>query len=154
VKRRRANDLPVCDSNQVLAAERSPHAVRLHPEQQVEGVVRSVLEVVGPVLAGGAVQIGRADFFHGLEIIVVKVFAAVEHEVLEEVGETGFAGLLVLRADMIPDVDGDDGGFVVLIDQKREPVLQNEFFVRNVDLFAEVGGLGGGGKAGNRQSCQ
>ncbi len=115
------------------------HAVRLHPQDEVEGRDRDVLEVVGPVLVGRAVEVGRADLLHGLEVVVVVVLAAVEHQVLEEVGEAGLAGLLVLRADVVPDVEGDDGRLVVLVDDQGQAVVEDEFLVGDVDL----GRLGG-----------
>ena len=34
---------------------------------------------------------------------------------LEEVGEAGVSGALVLRSDVIPDVDGDDRTVVILV---------------------------------------
>ena len=47
---------------------------------------------------------------------------ALEHHVLEEVGEAGLARDLVLRADVVPDVDRDDGREVVLGDDQAEAV--------------------------------
>ena len=61
------------------------------------------------------------------------VLAAAEHEVLEEMGEAGLAGALVLGADVVPDVDGDDGRFVVLVDDQGESVFEDEFLVGNID---------------------
>ncbi len=34
---------------------------------------------------------------------------ALEHQVLEEVGEASLAVPLVLRSDVIPEIDGDEG---------------------------------------------
>src|SRR5262245_43297097 len=51
---------------------------------------------------------------------------------LEQVREARLAGLLVLRADVIPDVDGDDRRLVVLVDEQRQPVLERELLVGNV----------------------
>ena len=42
-------------------AEQVAHAVGLEPERQVERGGRDVLEVVGAVLVGRAVQVGGAD---------------------------------------------------------------------------------------------
>jgi hypothetical protein len=41
---------------------------------------------------------------------------------------------------MVPNVDGDDGGLVVLVDYDRESVRQDEFLVRDVNgLGLEIG---------------
>ena len=50
------------------------------------------------------------------------VSAALEHDVLEEVREPGLARLLVLGADVVPDVDGDDRREVVLRDDEAQAV--------------------------------
>ena len=113
-------------------AEQVAHPVGLHPEDGVERRDRHVLEVVGPVLAGGAVQIGRADPLEDLEVVVVEVLRAVEHQVLEEVREAGLARPLVLGADVVPDVHGDDRRLVVLVDDERQAV--GEHVARERDL--------------------
>src|SRR5215472_19130345 len=53
--------------------------------------------------------------------------------------ETRFARLLVFRADVIPDVHGDDGRLVVFVDDQRETVVEHEFFKGDVDLGAGLG---------------
>jgi hypothetical protein len=52
--------------------------------------------------------------------------------VLEEMGEAGPADLFVLGADVIPGVDGNDGSFVVLANDKGEAISENEFLVRDI----------------------
>ena len=74
-------------------AEQVAHAVGLHPQRHVERGGRHVLEVVGAVEIGGAVHVGGADLLEGLEVLVLVVLRALEHQVLEQVGETGLAGL-------------------------------------------------------------
>ena len=119
-------------------AEQVAHAVGLEPEREVERGGRHVLEVVGAVFVRRAVQVGGADALErALELLVV-VLAPVEHQVLEQVGEAGPAGALVLRADVIPDVDRDDRRLVVLVDEHGQAVRQHEPLVGDVD-----GGLGG-----------
>jgi hypothetical protein len=115
-------------------AEQMPHAVRLHPQRNVERGGRHVLEVVRPIVRRGAVEIGGADPLHRLEVILVVVLRSVEHQVLEQVGEAGLAGLFVLGPDVIPDVHGDDGRLVVLVHQQGQAVVEHEFLIGNVDL--------------------
>src|ERR1035441_6796912 len=117
------------------------HAVGLQPERVIERRGGDILEVVGAVVIGSAVEVGGAYALHGIDVAAVEILAAAEHEVLEEVREAGLAGLLVLRADVVPDADGHDGGLVVFVDDDREAVVEDEFFVWDVD----AGGLGEGG---------
>jgi hypothetical protein len=119
------------------------HAVGLQPERVIERRGGDILEVVGAVVIGGAVQVGGAHALHGVDVAAVEVFAAAEHEVLEEVREAGLAGLLVLGPDVVPDVDGHDGGLVVFVDDDGEAVVQHEFLERDID----AGGLGKSGRA-------
>src|SRR5688572_5598303 len=49
---------------------------------------------------------------------------ALEHHVLEQMGEPGLAGQLVLRADVVPDVDGYHRCEMVLGDDQAETVLE------------------------------
>ena len=124
----------------VDGAEQVPHAVRLHPEHGVEGAQRHVLEVVGAVFVRGAVEVGGADPLEHLEVVVVEVLAAVEHQVLEEVREAGLAGLLVLRAHVVPDVHRHDRRLVVLVHDQRQAVAEHELLVGDVG-DRDLGGL-------------
>ena len=113
------------------------HAIALEEEGLIEGGDRDVFEVVSTIFAGGAVEIGGADLLHGIDVAAFEIFAASEHEVFEEVGEAGLPGLLVFRPDVIPGVDGHDGGFVVLVHEDGEAVGEGELLVRDVDVGGE-----------------
>jgi MFS family permease len=52
-------------------------------------------------------------------VVVLRPF---EHQVLEQVREAGAARTLVLRSDVIPDVDRDDRQRMILVDQDVEAV--------------------------------
>jgi hypothetical protein len=62
--------------------------------------------------------------------------------VLEEVSETGLAGDLVLRSDVVPDVEGNDRRLVVLVDDQRQPVVEGEFLEGDVDLAVSAASRG------------
>ena len=130
-----------------------PHPVRLHPQRHVERRGRHDLEVVRAVLVRRPVHAGGADPVEGLEVVVVEVLAAVEHQVLEQVREAGLADLLVTRADVVPDVDGDDRRLVVLVDDQAQSVVEHVLRVGYVD---DVGrrGSGVGGLAAGRGEDQ
>ena len=59
------------------------HPVRFGEKRIIEGGNGNVLEIVGAVFARGAVQVGRADTLHRLDVAVRSVLAATEHQVLE-----------------------------------------------------------------------
>ena len=125
----------------VDGAEEVAHPVALHEEGGVERAHGDVLEVVRAVLVGRPVEVGRADAFEDLEVVVVEVLRAVEHQVLEEVGEPAPPGGLVLGADVVPHVDGYDGRLVVLVDDEGEPVVEGERLVRDVGDAGEGAAL-------------
>ena len=82
------------------------HAVGLHPQDPLQVVAGEGLEVEGAVEVGGGV-VAAAD--RGDEVLVLlgaEVRRALEHDVLEEVGEAAAPLPLVLRADVVPDLDG------------------------------------------------
>ena len=98
------------------------HAVRFEPEAEVEVMGRQGLVVVGAVVPGGAV--GHAA--HLLEVAEVlvggDVLAALEEHVLEQVGEAGAAGPLVLGAHVVPEVDGDQRQAAVRMEHHPQAV--------------------------------
>src|ERR1700749_4709215 len=75
---------------------------------------------------------GRADTFHGIEIRMVEILAAAEHQVLKQVRKTCFARLLIFRTDVILSIYWDDGRFMVLMHKDRQPIFQNELRVLDV----------------------
>ena len=112
---------------QVLLAERveeGRHAVRLEPQRQVELIRRQRLEVVGPVQPGRAVHRAAGGLDEGDVLGLGDVARALEHDVLEEVGEAGLALDLVLGPDVVPEVDRDDRGEVVLGDDDPQAVVE------------------------------
>ena len=99
------------------------HAVRLHEEHALEVVRGHHLPVVGPVLVGGAVDLAP-DRLQGPEVLLVQVLGALEHHVLEQVGEPAPAGPLVLGPHVVPGVDRHHGGGVVDMEDHLEAVVQ------------------------------
>src|SRR5262249_11008394 len=55
-----------------------------------------------------------------------RVPRAHEHQVLEQVREAGAPRRLVLRADVVPEVDGDEGAAAIDVQNDRQAVRQDE----------------------------
>ncbi len=124
-------------------AQHVSHAVGFHPERHVERGLRNILEIVGAIEVCRTVHVRGANAFEGLEVLVVVVLGAVEHQVFKQVREAGFAGLLVLGADVVPDVDGDDRRLVVLVDNQPETVVERVFGVGNFNVGGRRDGSDG-----------
>ncbi len=116
-------------------AEQVAHAVRFHPKREVQTRGGDILEVVGAVVVGGAVHVRRPDALEGGKVLIVVVFAAIEHQVFEQVGEAGFAWGLVFRAHVVPDVDRDDRRLAVLVHHHPQAVVELELVVLEVQRW-------------------
>ena len=97
------------------------HPVRFHPERQLEGSGRHQFPIVRPVGVGRTIERG-AGLLQREEEIAVVVLGPLEHQMFEQVGEPGAPRPLVLRADVIPEVHGDNRTAVVFVDQQRQSV--------------------------------
>ena len=62
------------------------------------------------------------DFLKRFEVVVIKFLRALKHHVLEQVSEAGLARLFVLRADVVPDVNGDDRRRVILVQDHPQAI--------------------------------
>ena len=90
---------------------------------------------------GGAVQIGRANSLHGVDVPPWRVLAAAKHQVLEQMREPGLSRLFVLRPHVVPDVDGHNRRLVILMHDHGQTVVEHEALIGNINLFC----LGEGG---------
>ena len=114
--------------------EQIRHPVGLEEERQVQRVRRHVDVVVGAILGRRRVVGAAGRLEQLIEVAVLGVGRAHEHEVLEEMREPGPPGLLARRADVIPDVHRDQRHGVILVEDDVQPVGQRELRIRNVEL--------------------
>jgi hypothetical protein len=91
-----------------------PHPVRLHPQRQLEGVRWHDLPIIGAVGVGRPVESG-AGRLKRLKVATVVMLRPFEHQVLEEVRKSSMARPLVLRSDVIPEVDRHDRARAILV---------------------------------------
>ena len=108
------------------------HPIRFHPQGQFERVGGHHFPVVRTIGIRRAVELG-AGLLERLEVARIVMFGTFEHQVLEQMREAGSATALVLRPDVIPDVDGCDGARVIIVQQHVEAVGQSVLRVRNVE---------------------
>jgi hypothetical protein len=141
---------------QLLLGDRTQeiaHAVAFHEQRPLERPARHRLEIVGAVEPGGAVVVGRADLLQILEEVARQVLRAIEHQMLEQMGEAGLAAGLVLGADIVPGADRDHRRLTVLVDDNRQAVLELEHLIGNghlADQRADRRGLRRGGARNGR----
>ena len=95
------------------------HPVRFHPEGQVERVRRHDFPVVRAIGVRRPIQ-RRAGGLQRLKVALVVMLRPLEHQMLEQVGEAGVTRPLVLGADVIPHIDGDDRTGVIFVNEGRQ----------------------------------
>ena len=114
--------------------EQETHAIRLQPEHLLQLVGRYRLEIVGPVLVGGAVHLATGLIDDPHVLLIAHVFGALEHHVLEEVGKTRLADRLPRRPHVIGDIQVYQGiGFVRRQDH-GQAVVQPVHLIGNAKL--------------------
>ena len=128
--------------------DQAGHAVGLEFHHLGQLLARHALEIAGVIGRGEGVFVA-ADAQHRLGKFADRMLAgALEHQMLEEMREPGFAWRLVGRADLVPDHLGDDGRAVIGDHHHLQAVLERErggTFRRDRGLGQGVtGGKGGG----------
>ena len=114
------------------------HPVRFHPEREIERVGGHDLPVVRAIRIGRPIQRG-AGFLQRMEISLVVVLRAFEHQMFEQMGEPGPPGMFVLRPDVIPDVHGDHRQPVVFVDDHPKTVFKRVLREGNVHEIGVTG---------------
>jgi hypothetical protein len=92
------------------------------------------LKIIGPIKICRAIHVGGADQFEWLEVLVIVIFGTVEHQMFEQVCETGFPAFLVFGANVIPDIDRDNRRFVVFVDNQAQSVIERVFGKIDLDI--------------------
>ena len=122
------------------------HPVRFGPERQAERLPGHRLVVVRPVVARGAVHAARGQArtgpLHEPDEVAVVVAGALEHQVLEQMGEPGAPGLLVLGPHVVPERHVHDRQAAVLVEQHPESVAEGPLLDGDRDIGRHFGGNG------------
>ncbi len=118
------------------------HAVGLQLQGHRQAVASQNLVVGGVVITGEGVLLGAEIAQDARSLAGAELGAALEHHVLECVGQPGLARGLVAGTDLIPDLRDHDRGAMVFAHHHFQAIVETEF----------VGGLGIGGKRGQGQA--
>jgi hypothetical protein len=108
------------------------HPIGFHPERQIEGAGGNHFPVIRAIGVGRSVQ-QAAGLLQRREVAGVVMFGTLEHQVLEQVRKAGPSWTLVLGSDVVPEVHGNDGDVVVLMDDDVEAVGQRVFGERDFE---------------------
>src|SRR5262249_56586171 len=88
-------------------------------------LVGAVVDVVrGALLRGERVVLATVLLDEPRELLGSTRRRALEHQMLEEVGDPGRAAQLVARADAVPDLERHNRAPVILEQQDAEPVVE------------------------------
>ena len=90
------------------------HSIRFHPKPQFNLVARQERVVVRVIPFGEGVVHAAVGLDQARKQAARDVFRTLEHEMLEQMRETGAALLFMPGADAVGDRDGDDGNGMLL----------------------------------------
>ena len=113
----------------LFADEQGAQPVRFQPEHDVEVVRRNGREVVGPVLRRRSVVLSARAFDQVRMHSLRRVRRPFEHEVFEEMGESGTAGPLVSRPHVVPQIHRHDRRGMIFGINDAQPVRKDETLV-------------------------
>ncbi len=100
------------------------HAVGFQPEDPIQGIAGNRLKEECPVEEGVGVVVAADLLDIAGMLFRADMRRAFEHQVLEQVRKPGLARRFVLAADVIPDLQGDDGRAMVFERYDFQPVRQ------------------------------
>ena len=109
-----------------LVEDEVGHPVRLERHHRREVLLGDILVVGGDVVGGEGVLVAADRVDHLREFALGMGLRALEHQVLEEMGDTRFARPLVGGAGLVPDHVGDDRRAMVGDDHHLQAVVEGE----------------------------
>ena len=116
--------LPLGIKISVIDGQRG-HPFRFRPQDWVEIIRRNDLMVNGHVVRGVGVVFAADVFGQFIKRIPCQMLIPFEHHVLEEMGEAAAVLRIILRADVIPNLDGHGRGGVIFHAINFEPVRES-----------------------------
>jgi hypothetical protein len=117
------HDAPLRRERPVVdAREQVPHPVALEPERPLQLMGCNDLVVRREVARRDAVDVARPHRLERLDEVPCAVRAALEHQVLDQVRESGVARRLIAVTDVIPHEHGDLRASRLRFEHHVEPV--------------------------------
>ena len=140
----------------LFSQEQIPHAIGLEFDCQLKMVAWQVLVVIGAVQPGGGV-VDAADPVHqGVEAFSdagMKVFRALEHQMLKQVGGAGCAGDLIAGSDPVGDHEREHRRGAIL-EQEDVQVVAGEPVFRDSGHGTDVFHAIHSGRSGQSRTYQ
>ena len=101
------------------------HAVGFQPEGEFQLIGRKCFVVVGAVEIGCAVDVRGSGGFKVVEVRAARdMLGTFEHHMFEEMRKAGAARGFVHRADVIPEIDGNERKAMVLGKDDFKPIRE------------------------------
>jgi len=111
------------------------HPIRFEPEPEVEPVRGKDLPIVGAVFGGASVQVS-AGLFDQLEMLrLLYVLGALEHHVLEQMGEPGTAPYFISGSHVVPHIHRDHLGAVIRGENDLQTIRESVGFELDTGRF-------------------
>src|SRR3546814_6455312 len=104
-----------CSSDVCSSDLQMSHAVTFKKHGNFQSGSRHRFEIIGPVEPGGAIEVRGPDLLQRFKEITGGSFRSIEHQMFEKMRKACLALGFVLRSDIIPDRNRNDGRLSVLM---------------------------------------
>ena len=111
-----------------------PHAVALRKQRIIQRRHRNIFKIVRAVFIRCAIQVGGANPLHRLDIAAGQMLTAAKHQMFKEVREPCLTGLLILRPNVVPNVQSHNRRLVVFVNNHSQSVIKDKLLTGNFKL--------------------
>ena len=112
----------IIESILINHAKKMAHPVRFHPQGKIESGCWNILKIIGSVVVGCSIHVGSTDLLKRTKVFIVVIFCAIKHQMFKQMSKTCFSGFLVLGSYVIPNIDSNDGYFMVFMHQHSQTI--------------------------------
>ncbi len=101
------------------------HPLGLQLEGDFEPILGQGLEIGRVIATGKGVLVTAVLRDDAGELTGGEPLRTLEHHMLQHMGDTGHAAVLIARADLVPDLGSDDRGAMIGLHQHLQPIVQH-----------------------------